>query len=542
MGLFRPTLVCMTLLALIFPPLTDAASRTVRVGVYQNRPGVFFSEQGVAAGFYIDILEAVAYQEDWQLDYLPGTWPEGLIRLENGTIDILVAIAYTQERTKKFSFTKETLFSNWGQVYVHDLEIQSILDLEGRSIAGLRGDIYTIQFDDLMNKFQIAHKMVETTEYKEVLRLVSDGTVDAGIISRSNGLIIEQMFDLFRSPILCCPMEIRYATPKGRNQDLLDALDHHITRLKKDKSSIYYQSMEQWFGNTSRKEFPVWLVWLLAIISGIAALLAVGVLILRHQRYLIEAKLTASYAEKRAMEVKMLAASKLASIGEVATGVAHELNQPLTYISTFTQNLELALNTNSIDTDRLKRRIGTVNEQFQRIDEIIRHLQTFGRKDEMIGTERPQAVQLADVVDKTLLFLGERIRLRNITLNKQFAIDVPPVSGNMNRLEQVFINFFQNAIHALANKENPEITITITHLAASNAVQVQFADNGIGMEPAVQAKIFEPFFTTKAVGEGTGLGLAIVHGVIEEHGGTVSCHSEPGLGTTFTITLPEKVE
>lgn len=541
MRLFRCLFACITLISLFFPLLTDAG-QMVRVGIYQNRPGVFTTEEGQVKGFYIDMLEEIATQEQWQLTYISGTWPEGLNRLEKEEIDLLVAIAHTEERAKKYAFNKETLFSNWGQVYVRNLEFQSILSLEGRKIAGLKGDIYTIQFHKLMNSFQIAHQMVETAEYKDVLELVANGTVDVGVVSRSHGLITEQGYNLFRSPIICCPMEIRYAAPKGKNQHLLDTIDRHITQLKKSKNSLYYQSMEHWFGDVSKKMLPIWLVWVLGITVGIAVILTMGIIMLRHQRRIIEEKLVTSHAEQRMLEVKMLAASKLATIGEVATGVAHELNQPLTYISTFTQNLELALNTDSVNLERLKKRIGTVNEQFQRIDEIIRHLQTFGRKDEMVGEGRAAAVQLPEVIEKTLLFLGERIRLRNIALHKQFDTDIPLVSGNMNRLEQVFINFFQNAIHALSNTEDAQITITITYLAEQKKIQVQFSDNGIGMKPEIQAKIFEPFFTTKGIGEGTGLGLSIVYGIVQEHGGTITCLSEPGLGTTFAILFPEREE
>ena len=239
------------------------------------------------------------------------------------------------------------------------------------------------------------------------------------------------------------------------------------------------------------------------------------------------------------MHVKMLASSKLATIGEVATGVAHEINQPLTYISTFTQNLEISLQNNSINVEKLQSRIGTVNEQFQRIDEIIRHLQTFSRKDETIGSDEMKPVYLVEVLDKTLLFLGERIRLKNIMLEKRIDVSIPQITGHMSKLQQVFINFFQNAIYALSATDEAKITIAMSHITTDKKIQVKFSDNGSGMPQNVLEKIFEPFFTTKDVGDGTGLGLAIVFGIVREHGGTISCSSEVGTGTTFTILFPE---
>jgi signal transduction histidine kinase len=537
----RAIVLWVAVVFLFFPDLAHAG-RNVRMGIYENRPGVFTTAEGKVKGFYIDLFEAVASKEGWQIEYVPGTWSDGLARLETGEIHLLSAIAHTLERSVKYSFTRETLFSNWGQVYVRNPEIQSILHLEGRKIAGMEGDIYAMQFGNMMDSFNIPHQWVEATEYRDVLQLVEKGVVDAGVISRSNGIAIEQDYNVLRSAIVCCPMEIRYAAWKGKNQELLDALDRHVLQWKMNKNSVYYRSMERWFGGAVKKELPAWLPWMLIITTMIALSLTAGVIFLRRQRHLIQEKLEASYGERRAMEVKMLATSKLATIGEVATGVAHELNQPLTYISTFTQNLEVALQSGAVDIERLKKRIGTVNEQFRRIDEIIRHMQTFGRKDDSVAANNAQTIQLSEVVEKTLLLLGERIRLRNIHLEKIFNPDLPPIAGNMTRLEQIFINFFQNAIYALSGQEAPVITITISHLPAQKKVQVQFSDNGSGIEPDVRKKIFEPFFTTKGIGEGTGLGLSIVYGIVQEHGGSITCLSEPGIGTTFAIVFPQKGE
>ena len=529
---FIPVMFC-------FLPLYAEAGKVVRVGIYQNSPGVFTAEDGVVKGFYMDILEDTAHKEDWQLVYIAGNWPEGLERLQNGKIDLLVAIAYTTERTKIYAFNQETVFSNWGQVYVRNLEIQSILHLEGRKIAGLKGDIYTKSFSNLLESFHINHQLVETMEYRDVLKQVSTGEVEAGIVSRSNGIAIANEYEVFRSPIICCPVEIRYATRKDWHSDLRDALDRNILQLKQDKGSVYYRSLEQWFGGGGKQSFPAWLFWALAIVIGMVILLSIGIFILRHQRRIISEQLEASYSEKRMMEVKMLAASKLAAIGEVATGVAHELNQPLTYISTFTQNLELSLLNDTLNIERIKNRVTTVNQQFQRIDEIIRHLQTFGRKDDAMGKGTMQALNLAEMVEKPLLFLGERIRLRNITLERRFSTDLPPIFGHNNRLEQVFINLFQNAIHALSDREDAKIILSLDYLPTEKKVRLQFSDTGMGMESSVREKIFEPFFTTKGIGEGTGLGLSIVHGILQEHHATISCISELGKGTTFILLFPE---
>ncbi len=239
--------------------------------------------------------------------------------------------------------------------------------------------------------------------------------------------------------------------------------------------------------------------------------------------------------EKEQMRVKMLSTSKLASLGEISTGVAHEINQPLTYISSSIQNLRIDIEDNCLDINTLKERLAISLKQVGRIDNIIQHLRTFGRYDD----NDKQQVNVEVVLNNTLLLLEERIRLKNIKLTKKIESDMPPISGNSNQLEQVFINLFQNAIYAFKkNFDNAEIRIDISRSQSGDSVCVSFADNGIGIDKQNQDKIFEPFFTTKEVGKGTGLGLSIVYGIISEHGGAISCESDPGKGATFLITLP----
>ncbi|MEA3348595.1 MAG: transporter substrate-binding domain-containing protein, partial [Pseudomonadota bacterium] len=122
---------------------TTVSAQTVRVGVYENQPLVFKGEGGVYQGLCIDILREIAQLEDWQLEFVPGTWPESLQRLTDAKIDLQVAIAWSKEREKKFSFSDEPLFINWGALYVQPgSDIESIVDLAERKVAVLKGDIH----------------------------------------------------------------------------------------------------------------------------------------------------------------------------------------------------------------------------------------------------------------------------------------------------------------------------------------------------------------------------------------------------------------
>ena len=238
---------------------------------------------------------------------------------------------------------------------------------------------------------------------------------------------------------------------------------------------------------------------------------------------------------RRAVEVKALAQSKLATLGQVAAGLAHEINQPLTYISTMNQVILESINLNDLDVDRATERLEESHKQIERITKIVQHLRTFGRADE---TEM-SPVDLETILDDTLLLLGERLRLNNILLEQDAEEGLSRVIGSSSQLEQVFINFFQNSIDALSgDTADKKITIRIKGSLDNSSVIIEFSDNGPGISPEHLDRVFEPFFTTKVVGQGTGLGLSIVYGIIQDHGGTITCRSDPDVETTFVVTLP----
>ena len=239
--------------------------------------------------------------------------------------------------------------------------------------------------------------------------------------------------------------------------------------------------------------------------------------------------------ERRTLEIKALAQSKLATLGQVATGVAHEINQPLTFINTFIQALQEDLELKDLDPERMKPRLSEALRQVSRIDGIVQHLGAFGRR----GDTQMSPVSLEEVVDNTLLLLGGHLVATNVEVERQIDANLSPVMGNANELEEVFINLFQNSTDAFwGDQADAKISVIISNLPDEGALRVQFSDNGVGIAPAHLDRIFEPFFTTKEEGQGTGLGLSIIYGIITDHGGTINCESEYTKGTTITITLP----
>ena len=236
--------------------------------------------------------------------------------------------------------------------------------------------------------------------------------------------------------------------------------------------------------------------------------------------------------ERREAEVKMLAQAKLASLGEITTGIAHEINQPLTYIQIILQAAGRDIERGDLDLSELAVEIPEATRQIHRITRIISHLRTFGRADSGEMTD----LALPSILNNTLILYREKIRLHGIYLETTSPPAFPLIHGNATQLEQVFINLIQNAIDAIEGVPKPTISVRFTH--TGEKVVVTFTDNGCGFDERIAAKVFEPFFTTKPIGKGTGLGLSIVYGIITDHNGTIECQSRPGHGCKFIITLP----
>lgn len=240
--------------------------------------------------------------------------------------------------------------------------------------------------------------------------------------------------------------------------------------------------------------------------------------------------------ERRAMLMQLMEADKLAAVGTLAAGVAHEINNPLAYLLL---NLEFLMRELPKLVDEpsrlsaLQTRLDEALEGAERVKTIVRDLQSFTRRDQ--GIRGP--VDLASVVEGVLQMVRHEIRHR-ASVEKNFE-PVPPVHGNATRLEQLFLNLLINAAHAVSDLDPDRGRIAVSiRRGVGERVIASVHDNGTGMEPEVLRQVFDPFFTTKPTGVGTGLGLPICQGIVRALGGDIQLTSTPGAGTTATVTLP----
>jgi hypothetical protein len=228
------------------------------------------------------------------------------------------------------------------------------------------------------------------------------------------------------------------------------------------------------------------------------------------------------------LEEQLQQREKLSSIGLLAAGVAHEVNTPLTGVSSYTQMLLGMLP----ETDPKHALLQKVRRQADRASNIVNNLLNFSRTGS--ATEF-NSLDVHRVLDDTLQLLEPQLRSSQIELLREYDEELPQAFGNAGKLQQVFTNLLLNARDALP--AGGRITLR-TLVKDDDTLAIEISDTGIGIAPENVAKIYDPFFTTKGVGRGTGLGLAVTYGIVQEHSGHITVESMPGHGTTFRITLP----
>jgi PAS domain S-box-containing protein len=260
----------------------------------------------------------------------------------------------------------------------------------------------------------------------------------------------------------------------------------------------------------------------------------------RSQKYGIIAT-TVDITESLERETQLLQASKMSTLGEMATGVAHELNQPLTTIQLGADfMMDMAKQGREIPEALLSLISEQMTGQVSRAVRIITHLREFGHKGEV----RREKVDVNKPIKGVFTLLSQQLKLRGIEVVLDLNDDLPLIMGDSNRLEQVFIDLVMNARDAMEEKKRhvqdkgQENTLTVRSFQKNGWVVVAISDTGLGVPHEIRDKIFEPFFTTKKVGEGTGLGLSISYGIVKDYDGTIEVESEEGKGSTFETSFP----
>ncbi len=530
-------------------------ARTVTVGFYENAPKIFTTASGKPAGLFVELIEAVARAEHWQLRYIPCDWADCLTKLAAGEIDLMPDVAFSAERAQKFDFHRFSIANSWSQVYSHpDLVIQGLNDLAGMRVALLEGGIQQKYLAQLLQSSNIPYQMVPVGNLDAGYQAVVDGKADAVVTNSFFAARNGDKYRLLETPIVFLPSTLYFAANKGANADLLTRIDAHLIDWRRDADSIYFDALHRAMAAPPEVLVPRWAKWsLLGLFIGLLLLGGISLLLrrqvemrtreLRHtaeelqiQRDNLEHIVAARTAELMAAKEEAERLTRVKS--DFLANMSHEIRTPMNAILGM---LYLALKGEL--SASLRNQLSKAQGAAHSLLGIINDILDFSKIE--AGKLDIEAVEFG--LDTVLEQLADAVGYQAESKGIEFLIRYDPaipsrLIGDPLRLGQILLNLCGNAVKFT---EHGEVELAFQCLNAHEAditIQVCVRDSGIGMSPEAQQKMFEKFTqadqsTTRRFG-GTGLGLAISKNLIGLMDGRIWVEdSQPGKGSTICFTV-----
>jgi len=282
----------------------------VRVGIYENQPKIFTDEQGNAQGFWPEIISYMASKEGWEIQWVHGTWTQCLERLKNNEIDLMPDVAYSDARDQSYDFSREDVYISWSTAYTQkDSRIQTMPDLHGKTVAVLRNSINYTGPDGikkLADSFGFDCTFIETDSYLDVLTLVQNKAVDAGVVSKDFGHLHENEMNIKPTAIILQPVHLFFAFPATSQIKpyLIERIDYQVKQIQADGNSVYYQALKKWFGTNAIEKpvLPDYAKWTLIGVLGLVAVLGMGTVTFRYQVRRKTKELAADITEREQTE------------------------------------------------------------------------------------------------------------------------------------------------------------------------------------------------------------------------------------------------
>ncbi len=535
----------LVLVSLLLSPLSMLFGRGVRVGIAQNPPKCYINNEGEPAGIFVEILNAIAKEEDWDLHYQLGNWDDNLHKLQVGEIDIVTDVAYTTDRDQQYSFHQNPVLSSWSQVYARKgLGVQSVIDLDGKRIVVLEGSIQQQAIITMVNGFGLQVKLIAVKSFDDAFSLVADNKADVAVTNNFYGRMHAGKYGLEDTAIVFEPSALFYITAKGKNTDLLLVIDKHLKEMKQTPESAYYQAIRNWTSDSTGMKLPLWLKLLLLII-GMGLLIATisGFVLKRQVRIrtkelrlansemenrIVERTKELADAMQKAQQADMLKSAFLATM-------SHELRTPLNSIIGFTgillQELPGSIN------DEQRKQLHMVQNSSRHLLSLINDVLDISKIEagqlDLVYTE----FNLVHAINKIVSLVKPQADKKGLELRTEHKDMKAIIECDQRRLEQVVLNLLSNA---LKFTEEGFVAVTTTTHGSNYVISVQ--DTGIGIAVSELDKLFKPFqqidsgLTRKY--EGSGLGLSICYQLLHLMGGQIVVISEPGKGSTFRAVVP----
>ena len=573
-NIFNSIMAFVLLVQLIFcanPMLSPAAEidassqRIVIVGGDRDYPPYeFLDKNGKPAGYNVDLTKAIADVMGMKVEFRFGGWSEMRNALLDGSVGVLQGISYSEDRTRTLSFSPpHTIINHAIFARKNTLPVSSIEELRGKEIVVFQDGI----MHDYLKSLGFTTNLVMTETPADALRLLASGKHDYAVLAMLPGMYIireHKLSNLIPVAKSISTQKYCYAVKKG-NEELLARFNEGLAILK--KTGQYQEIYDRWLGVLGPPKVA-WekVVWYGAMVLGPLLLILSGTVVWSRTLQKRVAQRTEELAlevaeRKRALEVlklhqdKLIQADKMASLGILVAGVAHEINNPnglillnIPILKEVYQDTEEVLDVRyrskgdftlgglpySRMRDEVPHLLDEMQEGANRIKRIVEELKDFARQDISAATE---AVDFNVIVQAAVRLVDSSLRTSTNRFETRYSPNLPPILGNAQRIEQVVVNLILNACQALPGVERG-IYLTTFHDQAAGAVVLKLVDEGLGIAPEHIPHLTDPFFTTRRESGGTGLGLSVSATIVKEHDGSLTFESTPGSGTTVILAFP----
>jgi polar amino acid transport system substrate-binding protein len=544
----------------------EVASRpTIIVGGDRDYPPYeFLDKNGQPAGYNVDLTRAIADVMGMKVEFRFGGWSEMRNALMGGTVGVLQGISYSEERTSTLSFSPpHTIINHAIFARKETPPVSTIEELRGKEIVVFRDGI----MHDYLKSLGFASNLVMTETPADALRLLASGKHDYAVLAMLPGMYIireHKLSNLVPVAKSISTQKYCYAVKKG-NEELLARFNEGLAILK--KTGKYQEIYDRWLGVLGPPKVA-WekVVWYGGMVLGPLLLILAGTVVWSRTLQKRVAQRTEELARevterKRALDElklhqdKLIQADKMASLGILVAGVAHEINNPnglillnMPILREVYQDAEEVLEDRfrhqgdftlgGLPYSRMRDEVPHLLEEMQeganRIKRIVEELKDFARQDTAAASD---PVDFNGIVQAAVRLVDSSIRAATNRFEASYAPELPMIPGNAQRIEQVVVNLLLNACQALPDTER-RIALATFHDPGAGTVVLRLSDQGTGINPEHIPHLTDPFFTTKRETGGTGLGLSVSASIVKEHDGTLDFESAPGTGTTVTLTLP----
>jgi polar amino acid transport system substrate-binding protein len=545
-------------LELASPPIT------VIGGDRDYPPYEFLDKNGKPAGYNVELSKAIADVMGMQVEFRFGGWSEMRTSLMKGSVDVLQGISFSEERTRTLSFSPpHTIINHAIFARKETPPVSSVEGLRGKEIVVFRDGI----MHDYLSSLGFSKTLVMTDTPADALRLLASGKHDYAVLAMLPGMYIireHKLSNLVPVAKNISTQKYCYAVRKG-NEELLARFNEGLAILK--KTGRYQEIYDRWLGVLGPPKVA-WekVVWYGAMVLGPLLLILAGTVIWSRTLQKRVAQRTEELAlevaeRKRALDElklhqdKLVQADKMASLGILVAGVAHEINNPnglillnMPILREVYQDAEEVLEARyrlqgdftlgGLPYSRMRNEVPCLLEEMQeganRIKRIVEELKDFARQDTSAACE---AIDFNSVVQAAVRLVDSSIRSATNHFESLYSPNLPIIQGNSQRIEQVVVNLILNACQSLPDVER-RVSLATFYDQKAETVVLRLIDEGTGITPEHIPHLTDPFFTTKRESGGTGLGLSVSATIVKEHGGALTFESEPGSGTTVTLTLP----